>query len=290
MFIKYADFPMDNTNTDMDNSATFHISSCGTYKLLTVPKQETCRLKGRMDYQLIYISSGKGYFYFNNSKTPTVVNAGNFILYHPFEFQKYEFFGKDQTEVFWIHFLCNKTADIFSKYQLDYNANIIASGTSKVYSMLFDQIIQSISSKDEFSADETSLLLHSIIIKLARYNQLLQNNSQKLPDDILNLTIYLQEHYQENIMIDELIQSKGDSISSFYRKFKTYTKVSPLQYLINLRLSNASKLLESTQYSVAEIAALVGYENPLYFSRIFHKHMGISPSEYRQIHNNEINL
>ncbi len=288
MFIKYADFPTNNIDNTINKFNTLFVSSCGTYKLLTVHKQETCRPNGRPDYQLIYIASGKGYFYFNNSLIPTIINAGNFVLYHPYEFQKYEFFGEDKTEVFWIHFTGNQVAETFSKYHLDYSLNILPSGTSKVYPMLFEQVIQSILSQEEFSADEATLHLYSIIIKLARYNHMLQNNYVKPPDDILGITIYLQEHYQENISIDDIIRSKGYGVASFYRKFKAYTKLSPLQFLINLRLSNASKLLESTQYSISEIATLVGYDNPLYFSRIFCKHTGIPPSEYRQLYKNEM--
>ena len=57
--------------------------------------------------------------------------------------------------------------------------------------------------------------------------------------------------------------------------------MTPLQYILSLRISNAQSLLETTKYNVTEIASIVGYENPLYFSRIFKKQVGLSPSEYR---------
>ena len=51
-------------------------------------------------------------------------------------------------------------------------------------------------------------------------------------------------------------------------------------------MTNAQVLLETTSYSINEIAGIVGYNNPLYFSRLFHKQKGCSPSEYRaKIHN-----
>ena len=59
-------------------------------------------------------------------------------------------------------------------------------------------------------------------------------------------------------------------------------KVTPMQYIQSLRMANAQNLLESTEYNITEIAEAVGYDNPLYFSRLFHKHMGMSPSEYRK--------
>ena len=61
-----------------------------------------------------------------------------------------------------------------------------------------------------------------------------------------------------------------------------YAKQSPMQYITAVRLNNAVNLLENTDYNIAEVAAMTGYENPLYFSRIFRKVKSIFPSEYRK--------
>ena len=74
------------------------------------------------------------------------------------------------------------------------------------------------------------------------------------------------------------------SVSLFIRNFKEYTGSTPLQYIVSIRITNAQRLLETTTYTVTEIGHIVGYENPLYFSRIFHKQKGVSPSGYRKQH------
>jgi len=56
-----------------------------------------------------------------------------------------------------------------------------------------------------------------------------------------------------------------------------------MQYILSLRMANAQSLLETTEYNISEVAAAVGYDNPLYFSRLFRKHTGMSPSEYRRV-------
>lgn len=99
---------------------------------------------------------------------------------------------------------------------------------------------------------------------------------------MIQATTYFHEHYREELNIESYIESNGFGMSSFFRKFKHYTGVTPLQYLINIRLSNAKKLLETTDHSVSEIASLTGYDNALYFSRLFHKHIGMSPREYKR--------
>lgn len=57
--------------------------------------------------------------------------------------------------------------------------------------------------------------------------------------------------------------------------------MTPLQYLLEIRLSYASKLLDSANLQISEISELVGYDNVLYFSRLFHHHIGERPLEYR---------
>ena len=56
-----------------------------------------------------------------------------------------------------------------------------------------------------------------------------------------------------------------------------------MQFITSIRITNSQMLLETTNYAVNEIAHIVGYDNPLYFSRLFHKQKGCSPSEYRKL-------
>ena len=55
-----------------------------------------------------------------------------------------------------------------------------------------------------------------------------------------------------------------------------------MQYILSKRIYNAEILLQDSTYNITEISEIVGYENPLYFSRIFKKVKGLSPSEYRK--------
>lgn len=73
------------------------------------------------------------------------------------------------------------------------------------------------------------------------------------------------------------------SVSWFLRNFKEFIGQPPAQYLLTIRMNNAVSLLETTDYNVAEISAIIGYDNALYFSRLFKKHKGVSPSEYRRL-------
>lgn len=87
-----------------DKSRPLIVGSCGTYRLSQHPKMPTYRPRGRLDYQIIYISSGLVHFHFDNPENETIIPAGHIVLFRPKELQKYEFYGKDKTQIYWIHF------------------------------------------------------------------------------------------------------------------------------------------------------------------------------------------
>ncbi len=82
---------------------------------------------------------------------------------------------------------------------------------------------------------------------------------------------------------EEYAISRGMSVSWFIRNFKKFTGTTPMQFNTSIRITNSQMLLETTNCAVNEIAHIVGYDNPLYFSRLFHKQKGCSPSEYRKL-------
>ncbi len=83
------------------------------------------------------------------------------------------------------------------------------------------------------------------------------------------------------LSIQSLAKRLGCSVGHLQRTFRRVTGVSPGQYLSDVRLQHATMWLESTNLSVTEIAARVGYADPLYFSRVLRKAIGLSPVQFR---------
>ena len=86
----------------------------------------------------------------------------------------------------------------------------------------------------------------------------------------------------EEISIEAYAASRNMSTSWFSRCFRTIVGESPMRYILLLRIRNAQVLLETTDGTVSEIARIVGYENSMYFSRLFRKEKGVSPLKYRK--------
>jgi AraC-like DNA-binding protein/mannose-6-phosphate isomerase-like protein (cupin superfamily) len=92
---------------------------------------------------------------------------------------------------------------------------------------------------------------------------------------------YIEQNYQSDINLDTFAGSIHISKYHFIRIFKEATGISPMKWLLFVRLSAAKNLLARTEMSIGEIAEAVGYKNAHTFSRVFRKSENISPSEYR---------
>ncbi len=94
---------------------------------------------------------------------------------------------------------------------------------------------------------------------------------------------YLRNHFAEQISVTEIARALHVQPPYAAKVFKKITGNTPNRYLIELRITHAQKLLtEYRDMEIKEISSIVGYEDQLYFSRIFKKICGVSPQEYRQ--------
>lgn len=267
----------------MDKSKPLIVGSCGTYHLYTRPKLPTHRPKGRLDFQLLYVASGKAHFYFGKGDEDTVVPAGNMVVYRPKEPQKYVYYGSEQTEVYWVHFTGNNVKNILRSYGIADGMHVIHTGTSLEFTRIFKQMIQKLHQCREDYKELLTLLLHQLLIHVHRQLAKAHLPKNDYLDHEMELAMqYFNENYNVEISIEDYAASRGMSVSWFIRNFKQYTSTTPMQYIVSLRITNAQMLLETTSYNVTEIGNIVGYDNPLYFSRIFKKCKGVSPSEYRK--------
>jgi len=121
----------------------------------------------------------------------------------------------------------------------------------------------------------------NLIIMLARY----YSESGFLPARNLmrmatGMTL-LEKEYAHKINLKQLAEESGCSLPHFIRSFSAAYGLSPLQYILQLRVSRAAELLESSSLSISQIGDQCGFEDSNYFSRVFRKRMDCSPRHYR---------
>lgn len=264
-----------------DKSQPLIVGSCGTYRLKTHKKLPTWAPRGRVDWQLLFVASGKTHFYIGGKDQ--IVTAGHMVLFQPKEEQHYEYFGEDKPEVYWVHFTGSSVKEILRSYDIPLDEHIFFAGTPAAYTQLFKNMIEELQNCKVGYRQMLEMNLRQLFLMIQRTRlekpPLVTTAVQQEMDFARQ---YFHEHYNEPINIEEYAQSRHTSISLFMRNFKKVYGVSPKQYILNIRMNNAQNLLESTDYTVAEIAAIVGYDNALYFSRIYHKQKGQAPSDYRK--------
>lgn len=99
----------------------------------------------------------------------------------------------------------------------------------------------------------------------------------------LDLAIkYLQDHYADDINLADLSSRLGFSSPYLTKLFHKYVGCSPVRFLTNLRIDAACNLLTNTSLSIKEVGERVGYPDQFYFSNVFRKTMGKSPSVFRR--------
>ena len=127
-------------------------------------------------------------------------------------------------------------------------------------------------------------LLEILLIKILRHQHfdLEVGKQSKATKDISFIKHYLETYYHESIQLEDL--ASMTHLSRFYisHSFKKEIGMSPMEYLIDIRIKESKILLRTTNYSISQVADIVGFTTPTYFSKQFRKSTGVSPTDYRE--------
>lgn len=134
------------------------------------------------------------------------------------------------------------------------------------------EIYNTVNEKSFFSNHEAASQLIALCIRLRRYI-----NPLPILEDPAMTSMDLQAQ-----TLDDLARHAGYSKSHFIRKFKQAIGCTPWAFLIMRKMDKARELLLDTRYSVNDVAHLLGFDDPNYFSRVFKKTTGVSPTQFRQ--------
>ncbi len=126
------------------------------------------------------------------------------------------------------------------------------------------------------------LALRELHLVTAGLPEMIVVDTEDLKESTFIILKYLHNNYHRRISLKELAKESKQSVSNLCRTFKEGTGITVLDYLQNLRITMAKRLIEKTNYSIATVAKLIGMEDESYFSRIFKREVGTSPNRYRK--------
>lgn len=235
------------------------------------------------EYVLIYCIEGSGWFETNGVKHKVPQN--HFFILPKGKAHAYGSHPNHPWTICWIHFDGEK-AGFFSE-GLDKPTPINIDKNSRIEErlLLFEEIYATLKngySKSNLEYSITSLFHFLGSLKfLGAYRESIYSSHQQrdLVDEAIH---FMRENIHKRITLKEIADYVHLSVSHFSNLFQTKTGFSPVNYCTQLKIQHACHLLDFSDMKVQQVAIMSGYDDPFYFSRIFTKTMGVSPTDYRR--------
>lgn len=237
-----------------------------------------------LDYFLIhYILSGKGTFSCMG-KQYDLLPGDSFVIF-PGELVSYESDAADPWSYRWVGFKGSMIDLWLSSMGISLHQPVIpSSGLSRRTPVLFRQVQDSLRSGHPSSDFRSNGYMRLLLGELSagRSNLTAQKPSPQteMQQQMEQAVRWLTLQYSQPVSIDRLAQSLGYHRTHFSKIFKRYTGLSPIHFLLKIRMERAKHLLLGP-LTIEQVASSVGFPDPLYFSKQFRKWYGQSPSEYR---------
>jgi AraC-like DNA-binding protein len=237
------------------------------------------------DYYLMHhIIAGKGRFTCQGQEVE--LQAGDSFVIEPEQLVSYISDEKDPWYYRWIAFTGPQAAELVKFIGVSAGQPVIHPHHPRHVAILYRQI------QNVFRMKKAGLHLKAngyLHLLLAAYEEALAPAMQDGVElDTEGETLvqqaihYLSTQYAEPITIEGMAESLGYNRAYLSRVFKKHTKVTPVTFLLKLRVDKARQLLrERLELTVEQIASSVGFHDPLYFSKQFRRWYGTSPTDYR---------
>ena len=229
---------------------------------------------------LIYCVKGEGWYKIKNQKF--TVTQGSFFIIPAHTAHSYGCNEENPWSIYWLHF-SGEMASYYAhgfEFPTQTNREEALSGNSpqELFEEIYRVLDNGFTNNNMMYASST--LFH--FMGVLKYSVLIEQDNSTQQLDVVDLSIkYMQDKLAQRLKLGDIASEVHLSISYFSNLFFKKTGYSPLQYLNMLRIRKACQYLDNTNMKINQIAPLVGIDDNFYFSRLFTKIMGITPSQYR---------
>ena len=226
---------------------------------------------------LVIPIKGKARFTINQSplilEPGTILHAGSGI-----ELDK-EVLGNTEWKYILLHY--RVMGDDRTKHYLERNNTVFHIGLNNSLELepLLQKLLKLKEERGPMSGLKRKTLLYVIIEKLFQSARESASDSKEETTELI--LKYISNNLDKCLTVSQLAEKIGMDSRQFHYLFLKRMGMCPKKYLIQCKMERAKELLEDENYSITRISGMVGYEDPLHFSRIFKKYTGISPSHYR---------
>lgn len=233
----------------------------------------------RDHYLIHYIVSGSGEYHVNG-KTYHLTKGDGFMIC-PSVSTMYKSCPDDPWEYYWVGFYGTEAKQLFKTANIGPN-NLIFHNEDKEVLRLMKRMYYSYKKPNSPKTEALGYLYIFVSKLIEQCESLNLNNNNNSTGYVEKAINYIKCNYSHDLSIQEIADFVEIDRSHLFRLFKLHTDLSPQQYIINCRLSKARELLQTTDFTVEEIAHSVGFEYLSYFFRIFKKETKLTPLQYKK--------
>ena len=233
------------------------------------------------EYQLLYITEGKGVFT-STHQQETELNEGDMFLLFPGEWHTYHPDPETGWKSYWIGFKGKNIDERVGLRFLLREKPIYHIGFSSVIVQLYESAYATATAEEAYSQQLLAGIVNHLIGMMYSLERNIELNKNHAHVDMVNRArLRIREALESSLTIQQVAEELGVSYSNFRKLFKEYTGLSPAAYQQDLKLQRAKELLKTTNLSIKEIAYRLNFDSPDYFSAKFKIKTGRKPSEMR---------
>lgn len=236
----------------------------------------------RKDFYLIYLVKGEIVI-----RAPVVerrMRSGDLMIFAagtPFD---YTGIAAGELIYYWAHFTGYAAGQLIQNCGIRVNT-VEKVGLSEEIPGIFSELFGAFTRLDGFTELDKFRVLMQLLIALGRQSRKNADGTSSLTrkDAVIRRSVsYIHENVSLPLTVESLAKREFMSPSRYRELFRTVTGTSPKDYIINLRINIACEMLLQSEMSVGEIAVAVGFSDGRYFSRIFIRRIGKTPTEYQK--------
>ncbi len=243
-------------------------------------KTFVCKKGARLYSRLFLVLNGETEFvFFDNAGNSKKVQAkAKDIVYLPDD-AAYTSFWKNEDEIDYISIEFKLQDNENNSVLLNDEITVIATDKYNIFVGLFEDLYSSYTLGALGYKLKIRSIFFEILTNIAFENT--RNDIKSIDRSMLKGILYLENNYMEEISVKELAKMSNMCETGFRAKFHKIKGMSPIEYKNYLRIKRASELFKNEEYTVSLAAETVNIPDICYFSKLFKRHMGVSPREYR---------
>lgn len=226
----------------------------------------------REEYILHYVVRGSGVF------CGEAFKSGDSYIVHPNMAETIVSDSFDPYETYWFKFKGTHAGDFVKKCGMPNHNGVFHFDKTKECAEILKNALYIDSLANEYEEAEilNAAMHHIMSHHFTNLKTISRSNS--IAAQVMN---FLNKNYTSDISIDAIANNLNYHRSYLYMLFKSEYGISPKEYIVDLRIKRAKELLlENNQLSIGEISMMVGYQDQLYFARLFHQKAGCSPRDF----------